>query len=117
MRHKGLIVIVVLILAFAASGLTQASGTAAGYCYQSVRLTPGTNARVTLYPNQPNRIRSDASFYGTVTGYIPAGGTFAVLSGPYCNGYTNWWQVSYNGLTGWTPEGQGNEYWVEPIFG
>src|SRR5689334_19298347 len=105
MRHKGIfVVIVVLMLAFAAAGMTKASGTAAGYCYQAARLTPGLNARVTLYPNQPNRLRSDASFYSTVIGYIPSGGTFNVVSGPYCNSYTNWWQVSYNGVVGWTAE-------------
>lgn len=115
MRHKGLIVIVVLVLALASAGLTNASGTAAGFCYQAARLTPGANARVTLYPNQPNRIRTDASFYSTVLGYIPAGSTFTVLSGPYCNSYTNWWQVSYNGVVGWTAEGDGaSVYWLEP---
>jgi hypothetical protein len=117
MRHKGIIVvIVVLMLAFAAAGMTKASGAAAGYCYQAARLTPGINARVALYPNQPNRIRSDASFYGVVTGYIPAGAAFNVLSGPVCNVYTNWWQVSYNGVIGWTAEGDGGSvYWLEPL--
>src|SRR5215475_6533357 len=100
MRYKGLIVIAVLVLAFAAAGLTKASPAAAGYCYQAARLTPGINARVTLYPNQPNRIRTDASFYSTVTGYIPSGATFTVLSGPVCNVYTNWYQVNYNGIVG-----------------
>ncbi len=117
MRHKGLNVIVVLIMAFAAAGLTKASSAAVGYCYQASRLLPGMDARVTLYPNQPNRIRTEASFYSTVVGYIPAGATFKVLSGPLCNVYTNWYQVSYNGVTGWTAEGDGSSvYWLEPLI-
>jgi uncharacterized protein YraI len=47
-------------------------------------------------------------------GEIPPGGVFTVLDGPRCASGMAWWQVSYNGLTGWTPEGQGSEYWVEP---
>jgi hypothetical protein len=113
MRHKGLIAIFILIVAFAAAGFTQASNAA--YCYQPARLVAGQTGRVTLFPNQPNRIRTDASFYSTVLGYIPAGSTFNVLNGPTCNSYTNWWRVSYNGVVGWTAEGDGGSvYWLEP---
>jgi hypothetical protein len=51
-------------------------------------------------------------------GQIPSGGVFSVLEGPICdaNGRA-WWRVDYNGLLGWTVEGQGSEYYVEPILG
>jgi hypothetical protein len=31
------------------------------------------------------------------------------------NGLT-WWQVDYNDTVGWTAEGQGNTYWLEPTL-
>jgi hypothetical protein len=115
MRHKSLLGIVIIVLALITAGFTQASAPAAGYCYQPSRLIAGQTARVTLYPNQPNRVRADASFYSTVLGYIPAGSSFSVLSGPTCNVYTNWYQVNYNGVIGWTAEGDGGSvYWLEP---
>jgi hypothetical protein len=115
MRHKGIILLIVSILTLVSAGFAQAS-SAAQYCYQPTRLLTGTQGRVTLYPNQPNRMRNDPSYYGTVLGYIPAGATFDIISGPICSGYTNWWQVRYNGATGWTAEGDGGGvYWLEPV--
>jgi hypothetical protein len=78
------------------------------------RLTPGGRGAVTTYPNLPNRVRSNPAFDGTVLGYVPAGGQFQILSGPYCNASTAWWQVNYHGLIGWTAEGQGSTYWLQP---
>jgi hypothetical protein len=117
MRQKGLIVLIIFMLTLMIAGMTHTrASAAAGYCYQAARLSAGTSARVTLYPNQPNRVRNDASYYSTVLGYIPAGSTFTVLSGPVCNAYTNWWQVNYNGVVGWTAEGDGGSvYWLEPV--
>ncbi len=116
MRHKGIITLVITILALASAGFAQANGAAAQTCYQNTRLTVGSQGRVTLYPNQPNRLRNDPSYYGTVLAYIPAGSTFDIISGPVCTSYTHWWQVRYNGVVGWTAEGDGGSvYWVEPI--
>lgn len=88
---------------------------AAQYCWQPARLTPGAWGRVTTWPNLPNRLRSYPSFYGAVIGQIPAGGLFQVLSGPRCESGVNWWQVNYNGRIGWTAEGDGSIYWLEPF--
>jgi hypothetical protein len=47
-------------------------------------------------------------------GRIPGEDGFVVLEGPVCaEGYA-WWRVDYNGTLGWTVEGTGEEYWVEP---
>ena len=27
----------------------------------------------------------------------------------------SWWLVNYNGIVGWTAEGQGAEYWLRPL--
>jgi|GEM_PF-5245137 len=76
------------------------------------RLRVGANGRVT--PGLPNNLRSQPTQNAERLLRIPAGATFSVLSGPQCgDGYT-WWEVSYNGTVGWTAEGGGNEYWVEP---
>lgn len=79
------------------------------------RLVIGKFARVT--PGLPNNIRSIASVSGTLLGQIPTGGTFNVLGGPQCTEGFYWWQVSYNGIVGWTPEGSNGQYFVEPIVG
>jgi hypothetical protein len=78
------------------------------------RLRAGTNARVT--PGDPNNIRALPNST-TVYGQIPGGATFSVIGGPQCGvaGRT-WWQVNYNGVTGWTAEGDPGVYWLEPAI-
>jgi hypothetical protein len=80
------------------------------------RLNIGGQGRVTLYPNLPNRMREFPSYQGFVTGSIPAGGVFTVLDGPNCAQNTAWWLVNYNGVVGWTAEGSGSQYWLEPNY-
>ena len=76
------------------------------------RLSVGGRGRVT--PGLPNKIRSAPSTGAPQTGSIPGEGVFSVLSGPRCvDGYL-WWQVEYEGVTGWTANGGDGEYWVEP---
>ncbi|GAB4555879.1 MAG: hypothetical protein OHK0023_27620 [Anaerolineae bacterium] len=80
------------------------------------RLTVGGRGRVT--PGLANAVRAQPSTnrsFSPVLGEIPAGGVFNVIGGPQCgDGYT-WWQVNYNGLLGWTAEGNNGVYWLEPI--
>lgn len=76
------------------------------------RLVPGINGRVT--PGTPNNLRSGPSLTDRVIGVIPGGHTFNIIGGPYCNNNGAWWQVQYNGITGWTMEGQHSTYWLEP---
>ncbi len=76
------------------------------------RLTVGGQGRVT--PGVPNKLRSAPSTSAEQIGAIPGGEVFNVVGGPQCaDGYL-WWQVTYNGQTGWTASGTGAEYWVEP---
>ncbi len=66
-----------------------------------------------VLPSGPNRVRSEPA--GAVLGKIPEGETFNVMAGPRCtSNHIAWWKVAYKGLTGWTPEGQGLDYWLEP---
>jgi hypothetical protein len=78
------------------------------------RLTVGRNGAVTTYPNLPNIVRQNPGTNNARVGAIPAGGTFIVLSGPTCVQNMAWWQVQYGNLIGWTPEGAGYQYWLEP---
>lgn len=80
------------------------------------RLAKGGYGRVTLWPNLPNRMREFPSYQGFIIGSIPAGGGFAVLDGPNCAQNTAWWLVNYNGAVGWTAEGTGGQYWLEPTY-
>jgi hypothetical protein len=96
-----------------------ATGTGAvsqpGVCPANLpgRLVIGKTGRVT--PGLANRLRSAGNYAATIIGKIPAGGVFTVVAGPACDAATRWWQVTYNGQTGFTAEGYGSEYWLEPI--
>jgi len=81
-------------------------------------LLAGSSGRVT--PGLPNALRTlpRRGPDSAVLLEIPAGGVFNVVGGPQCDGEgMYWWQVSYNGVTGWTPEGSGSTYWLEPFSG
>ena len=79
------------------------------------RLAVGMNGQVV--PNTgPNNMRYEPTTISAVMGQIPAGGEFEIVAGPSCADGFVWWQVSYNGVTGWTAEGQGSDYWLEPLL-
>lgn len=91
------------------------------YCDLTPRLTIGQQARVT--PGLPNVVRTAPGTQATgadsvVIGEIPGDGVFSVMNGPQCGSDGRfWWLVDYNGLVGWTAEGEGNTYWLEPYAG
>lgn len=69
-----------------------------------------------VLPGVANNLRSAPSVNGQLVGQIPGGGVFVVLEGPSCDAAgIAWWRVSYQNLIGWTGEGQGTTYWVEPL--
>jgi hypothetical protein len=69
-----------------------------------------------VLPGLPNNLRAGPSSTSQPMGQIPGGGVFTVLSGPQCGDQgILYWFVSYNGVQGWTGEGQGSTYWVEPV--
>jgi uncharacterized protein YraI len=75
-------------------------------------LTVGGQGRVT--PGLPNKMRSQPGTAAAQVGSVPGEGVFSVIGGPVCADGYMWWQISYDGLTGWTANGSGSEYWVEP---
>jgi hypothetical protein len=69
-----------------------------------------------VLPGPPNNLRAEPASSSQPLGQIPGGGVFTVLEGPRCGDQgILYWFVYYNGVQGWTGEGQGNDYWVEPI--
>lgn len=78
------------------------------------RLTIGGQGRVT--PNtSPNNLRLQPNTGSGQIGQLPPGDPFIVLGGPVCANGMAWWQVAYGPTIGWTVEGQGSTYWVEPL--
>mgnify|MGYP005840256527 CR=1 FL=1 len=84
--------------------------------YLPPRLSIGGQGRVAP-GGFPNNIRSLPGSSGDKIGEIPPGGVFTVLDGPRCSTLDKivWWQVRYNTTFGWTAEGQGGVYWLEPV--
>ncbi len=80
------------------------------------RLSVGIQAQV-VAGGVPNNIRDVPGTSGKLIGEIPPGQSFTVTDGPRCTTLDKlvWWQVNFNGLTGWTPEGQNGVYWLESL--
>lgn len=95
-------------------------GTTTDGCFGSppTRLTqelnPAMNAVV--LPGDANNIRDEVG--GSVIGKIPAGFGMLITGEAKCdaNGI-RYYPIEYDGITGWTAEGQGNDYWLEPFNG
>jgi uncharacterized protein YraI len=69
-------------------------------------------ARVT--PGLPNSLNSRPG-PGSGFAQIPAGTAVPIIGGPQCGSDGRlWWQVNYGGMVGWTAEGDGGTYWLEP---
>ena len=109
-RSHLLALLTILILDFGSTVHAQTDPTCDGAPLP--RLSVGGLARVT--PGDPNNVRDVPARSGTLVGAIPGGEVFAVLEGPECVDGLNWWRVEYESLTGWTVEGAGTDYWVEP---
>lgn len=89
-------------------------------CSLATRLNVGLRARVTTFPPQANALNSQPARpsrdpRSVLLGTIPVGGTMVLLNGPICNDGVLWWQVNYNGIIGWTGEGENGVYWLEPL--
>lgn len=66
-----------------------------------------------------NRIRANPGTDQNQIGMIPPGRSFQIIDGPACdtNEQLRWWKVDYNGTIGWTAEGVGEEYYLDPPGG
>ncbi|MFZ5885459.1 MAG: SH3 domain-containing protein [Chloroflexota bacterium] len=79
------------------------------------QLLPGVWAQVA--PGDPNRVRSTPSRSADVIGQLYPGTASLVVEGPICADGLVFWRVENStipGGSGWTAEGDGREYWLEP---
>jgi hypothetical protein len=85
-------------------------------CTLIPRLTAGASAYVIPGPSNVIRSGPGTGPASTVIGQIPGGAFFYVTGGPQCGKDGRyWWQIRYQGITGWTGEGEGTTYWVSPF--
>jgi hypothetical protein len=79
------------------------------------RLHVGDRAMVSLVGG-PNGIRYGRDLSeSTVFAYAQPGSTLEIVNGPWCSqGWLVWFVRTADGAEGFTPEGNGNEYWLLP---
>lgn len=80
------------------------------------RLHVGDTAMVSLYGG-PNGIRYGSDLaQDTILAYAQPGAKLQITNGPYCSrGWIVWFVTMADGTVGYTPEGDGNEYWLLPV--
>ncbi len=100
---------------FKVPDLTKPGTTCAG---SSTRLVPGEAVRVTGSPSDPpNRVRAEPNLAAEVISQVYPGTILDVVEGPICADEMVFWKVAQPlipGGSGWTAEGNGAEYWLEP---
>jgi serine/threonine-protein kinase len=80
------------------------------------RLRVGEKGAVTVdQARRNNRVREFPGAGFELMGLIPPGGVFEVWGEAECADGFTWWYVNYNGLVGWTPEGNNVDYWLYPV--
>lgn len=73
-------------------------------------------AMVSMQPPIPNKVRSQPSLDAEEIGQILPGEKMLVVDGPRCaDGYSWWYVQSFNGLEGWTAEGDAENAWLIPL--
>ena len=82
------------------------------------RLRSGSYAKVSQEQPSPNRVREVPDAAAKIIHQIYPGGIVRVLEGPVCKNGLVFWKVENSlipGGVGWTAEGDGKEYYLEPI--
>lgn len=111
-RSRLVILLCLCLLTLIAAPFFTHSALLQSSCPES-RLEIGGQGQVT--PGSANRVRSIPSTSGELLGEIPSGARFNVLEGPECADGFLWVRVDYNGLVGWTAEGNSGGYFVDPV--
>jgi Tol biopolymer transport system component len=83
------------------------------------RLKVGDQAEVSKETTTPNRVRAGPKTSDEIVTLLDPGTVIEVIEGPVCAGGLVFWRVEHTsipGRMGWTAEGDGNEYWLEPYM-
>ncbi len=104
-----------VLLAIARGNSIPVQGQDHGCGVLPTRLAISKAALVRDLPAGGNSLRAAPGLYGAVVGEIPAHAEVLVLAGPRCADGYQWYQVQFGDLTGWTAEGDSQEYWLEPV--
>lgn len=79
-------------------------------------LHKGDYAQVTQFPPISNRVRLKPGINEERTGTLLPGENLVVIDGPACADGFVWWNVrSESGVSGWTAEGKGQDYYLVPV--
>ena len=80
------------------------------------RLHVGDKAMVSLVGGA-NGIRYGSDLrQDTIIAYADPGDTLSIIAGPWCSyGWLVWKVRTADGVDGFTPEGNGSEYWILPL--
>jgi len=82
------------------------------------RLQAGSSAKVSQDQPTPNRVREGPDTSAEIIYRIDSGAILRVVDGPICTNGLIFWKVEsalIPGGVGWTAEGDGKEYYLEPI--
>ncbi len=81
------------------------------------RLHVGDKAYVSYDPPWRNNVRSNPSLSATLVGGLEPGEEMEIMDGPVCADHMVWWKIRAlnNILTGWTSEGDNDNYWLVPL--
>ncbi len=77
----------------------------------------GDFAEVNPSPPIPNRVRVEPNLHSKIVGEIGPYTRIQLIEGPVCTDGWVWWKIKVenSGLTGWTAEGDGENYWLIPL--
>ncbi len=113
-----LYLMVVIVVAGLVPALS-AQGDTCGFAPVS-RLSPGmwaeVSATVAQTPAGGLRMRAEAAISAAEVTLMSPGTLVQVLAGPVCADGFNWWQIQVSGttMTGWSAEGRGADYYLDP---
>jgi hypothetical protein len=81
------------------------------------RLEIGMSAEVTTSGKAWQlTLRSEPGFDASMLHIIAAGREMVILDGPECEDESYWWYIqSEQGYAGWVPEGDFEDYWIDPL--
>ncbi|MBC7871854.1 MAG: hypothetical protein H7Y09_13505, partial [Chitinophagaceae bacterium] len=101
------------IIVLAVFGIVSAQTTPTCPDARPQRLIVGEQG--TVIRTSEHRLREEPQSDSDELGAFPADSVFFIHSGPVCAEGFAWWYVDFEGIFGWTAEGDSAAYWLEPV--